>query len=122
MKIFSTLLASLVVWNATAADWMQFRGPHGNGLSDETALPSKLDQTNVAWKSSLPGRGLSSPVIIGDRVFVTCSSGAKQDRLHGDHEPRIDGEIVGPNRKQASAGKTAMGDDPSSVRWEQLEL
>jgi outer membrane protein assembly factor BamB len=82
MKLISLTLASLVLLNATAADWTHFRGPHGNGISDETTLSSKLDQSNVAWKSALPGRGLSSPLIIGDRVFVTCSSGAKQDRLH----------------------------------------
>ncbi len=65
-----------------ASDWPQFRGPLGNGLSDETNLPEKIDASAVAWKSSLPGRGLSSPIIVGDRIFVTCSSGPKQDRLH----------------------------------------
>jgi len=82
MKFISITLASLGLFTATAADWTQFRGPHGNGVSDEIGVAVKLDQSNVAWKSALPGRGLSSPLIIGDRVFVTCSSGAKQDRLH----------------------------------------
>ncbi len=66
-----------------AADWRQFRGPLGNGVSDEADLPVTLDaQKSVAWKIKLPGRGLSSPIIVGDRVFVTCSSGRKQERLH----------------------------------------
>jgi len=66
-----------------AGDWRQFRGPHGNGVSDDTALPTSLDAARrIAWQSDLPGRGLSSPIIVGDRVFVTCSSGPKQDRLH----------------------------------------
>ncbi len=82
MKLISITLVSLVLLNAAAADWTQFRGPHGNGISDETTLAAKLGETNVAWKSALPGRGLSSPLIIGERVFVTCSSGPKQDRLH----------------------------------------
>ena len=69
--------------SSSATDWRQFRGPLGNGVSDETGLPITLDTNkNVAWKVSLPGRGLSSPIIVGDRVFVTCSSGPKQKRLH----------------------------------------
>ena len=65
-----------------AADWMQFRGPHGNGVSDETGAPAALDAKSIAWTADLPGRGLSSPIIIGDRVIVTCSSGPRQERLH----------------------------------------
>jgi outer membrane protein assembly factor BamB len=76
---FFTLLSSLAV---QAADWPQFRGPRGNGITDESNLPSKLTPESVAWKATLPGRGLSSPIVIGSRVFVTCSSGPKQDRLH----------------------------------------
>jgi len=81
------LIAVLCLWCATsqvsASDWRQFRGPLGNGVSDEANLPVTLDaQKSVAWKIKLPGRGLSSPIIVGDRVFVTCSSGPKQQRLH----------------------------------------
>ena len=66
-----------------AADWPQFRGPSGNGISDETGLPTVLDANKeLAWKIDLPGRGLSSPIVVGERVFVTCSSGLKQQRLH----------------------------------------
>jgi len=66
-----------------AADWPQFRGPNGNGFSDETSVPTDLHVArNLAWKTDLPGAGLSSPIIIGDRVFVTCSGGLKQQRLY----------------------------------------
>ena len=66
-----------------AADWPQFRGPNGNGFSDETSIPTELHSArSLAWKSDLPGAGLSSPIIIGDRVFVTCSGGLKQQRLY----------------------------------------
>ena len=75
-------LALSAILPLSAGDWPQFRGPHGNGLSDETNLPSQVDASTIAWTANLPGRGLSSPIIIGDRVFVTCSSGPKQDRLH----------------------------------------
>ena len=67
----------------TARDWRQFRGNDTTGVSEEASLPVKWSATeNIAWKAALPGRGLSSPIIVGDRVFVTCSSGFRQDRLH----------------------------------------
>ncbi len=82
MKLLFLGLAFLGSIHMAAADWPQFRGPQGNGISKDTGVPAKLDLRSIAWAADLPGRGLSSPIIIGDRVFVTCSSGPKQDRLH----------------------------------------
>ena len=57
-------------------DWPRFRGPSGMGVSDATGLPLEWDQTkNVAWKTALPGAGASSPVVFGDRVYLTCYTG-----------------------------------------------
>lgn len=72
---------------AQAGDWPQFRGPYATGAAaaDETGLPVDFDASsgrNVAWRAALPGRGPSSPIVLGDRVIVTASSGARQDRLH----------------------------------------
>ncbi len=78
----AVLLALAVALPASAADWPQFRGPAGDGIAPDTRLPTSLDAGAVAWSVNLPGRGISSPVIIGKRVFVTASSGARQDRLH----------------------------------------
>jgi len=83
MNRFSAILFFLAALQAHAGDWRQFRGPEGSGVSDELNLPAQLDaRKNIAWKIALPGRGISSPIIVGDRIFVTCSSGAQQDRLH----------------------------------------
>ena len=79
------LLPTLVLLSSihfAAADWPQFRGPNGNGVANGPAVSGKLDAGSIAWTADLPGRGLSSPIILGDRVFVTCSSGPKQNRLH----------------------------------------
>jgi hypothetical protein len=66
-----------------AADWRQFRGPDSSGISTGAALPKSFSKAdNIAWTAELPGRGLSSPIIVGDRVYITASSGAKNDRLH----------------------------------------
>lgn len=74
-----SLLASVTI---ARADWPLFRGPNGNGIANALLMPDKIDTNSIAWAADLPGRGLSSPIIIGERVFVTCSSGPKQDRLH----------------------------------------
>lgn len=59
-----------------AADWSRFRGPNGSAVSDAHGVPTDWsDSTNLAWKTELPGPGSSSPIIVGDRVFVTCYSG-----------------------------------------------
>jgi len=56
----------------TAANWPQWRGPGGQGISAETALPIEWGPaTNVAWKTALPGTGMSSPIVWGNRVYVT---------------------------------------------------
>jgi outer membrane protein assembly factor BamB len=55
-----------------AENWPAWRGPTGQGVSAEKDLPWKWDQgTNVRWKVALPGPGNSTPVIWGDRVFIT---------------------------------------------------
>jgi outer membrane protein assembly factor BamB len=61
---------------ALAADWMQFRGPGGQGVSDDKGLPEKWSETeNIVWKTPLPGLGTSSPITVGDAIFLTCYSG-----------------------------------------------
>lgn len=71
-----------------AADWPQWRGPRGNGIADEKNLPDRWSATeNVAWKSDLAGVGVSSPIVSGDRVFVTSQIGTGV-RRSGNH-PRL---------------------------------
>lgn len=77
------LLAALVTSAVVGADWPQFRGTASNSVSRDPQPPKDWSETeNVAWKVALPGRGPSSPIVVGSRVFVTCSSGVNQDRLH----------------------------------------
>ena len=57
----------------SADDWSAFRGPSGNGISAEKAVPAEWSDTrNVKWKAALPYRGNGSPIVSNGRVFVTC--------------------------------------------------
>lgn len=67
----------------SAADWRQFRGTDSTSVASQESLPTSWTETeNIAWKAKLPGRGLSGPIVVGDRVYLTASSGHFQDRLH----------------------------------------
>jgi outer membrane protein assembly factor BamB len=71
------LISIVLLWAVLAAsadNWPSWRGPEGTGHSKEQDLPLKWSQTeNVRWKAPLPGPGMSSPIVWGDRVFVTQS-------------------------------------------------
>jgi outer membrane protein assembly factor BamB len=71
--------------SAHAADWPQFRGPGGAGVAADVGLPATWDVktgTNVRWQTDLPARGVSCPVVAKGKLYVTCCSGYRQDRLH----------------------------------------
>ena len=74
MNSLQTVLFLLVLL-APASDWPQFRGPTGQGVSDEQGLPLTWSETkNVRWKVAIPGRGWSSPVVQGDRIWLTTAT------------------------------------------------
>jgi outer membrane protein assembly factor BamB len=64
-----------------AQDWPEFRGPTGQGHSTATGLPLTWSETsNICWKAAIPGRGWSSPVIRGDRIWLTTSTEEGRDQ------------------------------------------
>src|SRR5262245_1497732 len=65
-----------------AEDWPGWRGPRGDGTSAEKGIPTTFSPTkNVRWKVAIPGKGYSSPVVHGDRVFLTTCVEDKGDRV-----------------------------------------
>jgi outer membrane protein assembly factor BamB len=64
----------------TAQEWTRFRGPNGSGVSDATTIPVQWTTDDFDWIAELPGEGHSSPVIWGDRVFVTSADETNQTR------------------------------------------
>jgi outer membrane protein assembly factor BamB len=64
----------------SAQDWPQFRGPDGQGHASERGLPLEWSESkNIAWKVPVPGRGWSSPVVAGGRVWLTTATAVKRD-------------------------------------------
>jgi outer membrane protein assembly factor BamB len=80
-------------WPASADVWPRFRGPNGQGLSDAKTLPSEWSAADYAWTIDLPGRGLSSPVVWNDRLFVTSADAAAPKGILQAVEPAT-GEIL----------------------------
>ena len=74
--VVTVATALLVVSGALKAEnWPQFRGPTHQSVSTETVLPLKWSSTeNIAWKTTIPGEAWSSPIVWGDRVFLTTAT------------------------------------------------
>jgi len=77
--ILLILPLSLISW---AQNWPNWRGPNGDGTSTETNLPTRWDsETNVIWKSPVPGTGHSSPVVWEDKLFTISALPDTQERV-----------------------------------------
>lgn len=73
--VFFSLLLSAI--SSRAQEWTRFRGPNGSGISQAKNIPTEIGDLNVTWKAELPGAGHSSPVLWGERVFITSASDKK---------------------------------------------
>jgi hypothetical protein len=88
-----------------AGDWSRFRGPNGLGASpDQAPTPVEWSETrNLKWKVALPGPGLSSPIIVGERIFVTSWSGYGADPKQPGSEKDLKRHLLCLDRR---TGKT----------------
>jgi outer membrane protein assembly factor BamB len=113
MPRFALALSAALAFTLTltAAEWSQFRGPSQDGHADDAKLPTEWDKTkNVTWRKELPGNGWSSPVVAGDKIFLTT---AVPGEGKGDYSLRAiclstkTGEIVWNVEVFKEDGKTA---------------
>lgn len=101
-----TTTVSMVGVSAEAASyWPRWRGPSGQGLATDSGYPDRWSSTeNVLWRTTVPGRGHSSPVIWKDRVFLTTARGDGRVSMLAFN--RADGkllwEAVNPDRTAES--------------------
>ncbi len=74
--LLTGLLFTSVLWTGTtrSEDWPWFRGPSRQGISQEKDVPTQWSAaSNIRWKALIPGEGWSSPIVFGDRLFVTTA-------------------------------------------------
>jgi outer membrane protein assembly factor BamB len=130
----ATASLTALVLSATlhAANWPQWRGPDGQGISTETSLPSEWSSgRNIAWKTPIPGRGHSSPIVWGNHVFLTTAvegdvvPGAKapihyiQEDKAKPPEAFLHPDSVGADRKHTYK-VIAVALDTGKVLWERV--
>lgn len=116
----AVVLASLGAVFAVAADWPQFRGPGGQGVSPEKGLPTTWsDSENIVWKVELPGAGTSSPIFVGDKIFLTCYSGYNEPGQRGGDQQDLKRQVVCLNRRD---GKLTWAKDVPSRLPEQERI
>lgn len=102
------LLALQVSGKEPPANWSSWRGPGGQGYSDDARVPLRWSESeNLLWKTPLPGRGNSSPIVWGNRIFLTASSPDGNER-HLVCVQASDGKVLWQRlaSKDVPAGKT----------------
>lgn len=74
-SILLVLAGVVLLAGPVAADWLQWRGPGGLGITQDKNLPEKWSRnsSNIQWTAEIPGNGASSPVVTGDRVILTTA-------------------------------------------------
>ncbi|HPD13740.1 MAG TPA: PQQ-binding-like beta-propeller repeat protein [Planctomycetota bacterium] len=121
-----TCVLVLLTTLAAGEDWPQFRGPSGDGISRSANPPLEWSETkNIAWKTAIPGRGRSSPVVLGDRVWLTTAieSNVVRKRIGPDDMQAADHVALGAACLDRTTGRllwhvtTFDVDKPPPVHW-----
>ena len=75
VRWFGILALALCIGRSAGAEenWPRWRGPQGDGHSTDTSVPATWDASAITWKTNIAGRGQSSPIIWGDRIFLTTA-------------------------------------------------
>src|SRR6185312_8800959 len=74
-------IVALSITMASAQEWSRFRGPNGTGISDAKTIPTTWTDKDYNWRVELPGIGHSSPVLWGDRIFLTSAIEDTAERI-----------------------------------------
>ncbi len=122
---------ALIHWSATRAsgaeaNWPQWRGPDGQGVSNERRLPTEWSaDKNIKWKTPIPGRGHSSPIVWGNRIFLTTDlegeivPGAKAVAHKMRGQPFKHPDSVGADRKH-TLKVLCLDRHTGKMLWEQV--
>ena len=105
IPLAASLLLLLAAGMAAAENWDRFRGPNGDGQSDAAGIPSEWTPADYAWKISLPGLGHSSPVIWGNRLFVTSADNGTGEQILLAFDARTGAQLWAERFQSASHQK-----------------
>lgn len=111
MLKFQIVLSALFLFaaslTANAGDWLGFRGTTGAGKSSDGMAPlSWSDTENLKWKLDLPGPGSSSPIVVGNRVFVTAYSGYGETKEEPGDQKDLRRHLICVNRSSGEVDWT----------------
>ncbi len=112
VRFGAVLMGLSIVLSAREPEWPQFRGPQSNPVSENARLPDSWSTTeNIAWRAEIPGRGWSSPVVAGGKVFlttVTTDGKSKPPQVGVDYSNQLVAELMkqGLDEKQVVARVT----------------
>jgi hypothetical protein len=119
--LLGVFAGSCLLASGANADWPRFRGPNGSGVSadSDTAPVQWSPEEHVKWKVELPGAGVSSPIVVGDRVYVTCYSGYGLDRQNPGEISDLKRHLVCVDRESGKilwdkSVKATLPEDPYS--------
>src|SRR5687767_16041326 len=100
LTLVALLALGLARFALAGENWPQWRGPQGNGISDSTNLPTTWSlEENIVWKTALPSWSGGTPVVWGDRVFVTSPTKAQGNEAASQESPKPSNPS--PQRKQS---------------------
>jgi outer membrane protein assembly factor BamB len=119
------ILVSQIALSAKTANWPQWRGPSGAGISSEKNLPAVWNpKQNIKWKTAIAGRGHSSPIVWGNRVFLTTAiegpavPGAKAVKHMMGEQEFLHPDSIGADRKHTFK-VVCLDSESGKVLWEQ---
>ncbi|MSQ94551.1 MAG: serine/threonine protein kinase [Gemmataceae bacterium] len=94
------ILLIVITASPACADWLQFRGLGGSGVAPDKGMPVTWSVTeNIAWKYEMPGAGGSSPIVVGDKVLLSCYSGYGLDRSEPGDQKNLTRHLVCVDRR-----------------------
>ena len=113
MRRWMIALALLAGQQAHAEDWLRFRGPNGTGTADDPAVPLKWTEKNILWKTAIPGKGYSSPIVVKGKVILQNSTPDDKARELSCFDEAT-GKLLWSKTLEGGAAKTHAKNSPAS--------
>ncbi len=111
------VLSALTVISSSSingADWMQWRGPHGNGSVEGGVYPVNLNAEQPLWKVALPGKGCSTPIVLDGRIYLTVPADGKDSvEAYGLDGKRLWQTSLG--KENPGRHRNGSGSNPSPI-------